>query len=197
MVVVDPVMVAKSGDVLARRGRRSRDAARSCCRARSSSRRTSPKPRSSAGSSDSHRSTMRARRRGGSSACGRGGRRQGRARGRRRDRRPAVRRRAASPSCRRRASTRGTRTAPAARSRRRSPRHLALGHSLADATARAQAYVAGAIRHGLAIGKGHGPLDHFWQMRQPKAAALALGPNPALDLSARACRLVRPRILKG
>ena len=43
--------------------------------------------------------------------------------------------------------------------------HLALGHSLQDATARAQAYVAGAIRHGLAIGKGHGPLDHFWQMR--------------------------------
>ena len=43
--------------------------------------------------------------------------------------------------------------------------HLALGHSLQDATAKAQAYVAGAIRHGLAIGKGHGPLDHFWQMR--------------------------------
>ncbi len=43
--------------------------------------------------------------------------------------------------------------------------HLALGHSLHDATAKAQAYVAGAIRHGLAIGKGHGPLDHFWQMR--------------------------------
>jgi hydroxymethylpyrimidine/phosphomethylpyrimidine kinase len=45
--------------------------------------------------------------------------------------------------------------------------HLALGHSLLDATARAQAYVAGAIRHGLAIGKGHGPLDHFWQLRPP------------------------------
>jgi hydroxymethylpyrimidine/phosphomethylpyrimidine kinase len=45
--------------------------------------------------------------------------------------------------------------------------HLALGRSLHDATAMAQAYVAGAIRHGLAIGKGHGPLDHFWQMRQP------------------------------
>jgi hydroxymethylpyrimidine/phosphomethylpyrimidine kinase len=45
--------------------------------------------------------------------------------------------------------------------------HLALGHSLQDATAMAQAYVTGAIRHGLAIGKGHGPLDHFWQMRRP------------------------------
>jgi hydroxymethylpyrimidine/phosphomethylpyrimidine kinase len=45
--------------------------------------------------------------------------------------------------------------------------YLALGHSLEEATAKAQAYVAGAIRHGLAIGKGHGPLDHFWQMRRP------------------------------
>jgi hydroxymethylpyrimidine/phosphomethylpyrimidine kinase len=45
--------------------------------------------------------------------------------------------------------------------------YLALGHSLHDATAKAQAYVLGAIRHGLAIGKGHGPLDHFWQLRPP------------------------------
>jgi hydroxymethylpyrimidine/phosphomethylpyrimidine kinase len=41
--------------------------------------------------------------------------------------------------------------------------NLALGRSLADATAGAQAYVVGAIRHGLSIGKGHGPLNHFWQ----------------------------------
>jgi hydroxymethylpyrimidine/phosphomethylpyrimidine kinase len=41
--------------------------------------------------------------------------------------------------------------------------NLALGHPLADAAARAQSYVAGAIRHGLAIGKGQGPLDHFWR----------------------------------
>jgi hydroxymethylpyrimidine/phosphomethylpyrimidine kinase len=41
--------------------------------------------------------------------------------------------------------------------------YLALGDSLVDATARAQSYVAGAIRHGLSIGRGHGPLDHFWQ----------------------------------
>ncbi|MBS1816459.1 MAG: bifunctional hydroxymethylpyrimidine kinase/phosphomethylpyrimidine kinase [Acidobacteria bacterium] len=39
---------------------------------------------------------------------------------------------------------------------------LALGDPLVDAVRRAQAYVAGAIRHGLAIGHGHGPLDHFW-----------------------------------
>ncbi|OFW20340.1 MAG: bifunctional hydroxymethylpyrimidine kinase/phosphomethylpyrimidine kinase [Acidobacteria bacterium RIFCSPLOWO2_02_FULL_65_29] len=42
---------------------------------------------------------------------------------------------------------------------------LAHGHPLTEATRRAQAYVAGAIRHGLAIGHGHGPLDHFWQTR--------------------------------
>jgi hydroxymethylpyrimidine/phosphomethylpyrimidine kinase len=41
--------------------------------------------------------------------------------------------------------------------------NLALGHTLVDAVARAQAYVAGAIRHALAIGHGHGPLDHFWR----------------------------------
>jgi hydroxymethylpyrimidine/phosphomethylpyrimidine kinase len=41
--------------------------------------------------------------------------------------------------------------------------NLALGHSLTDATSRAQAYVVGAIRHGLPIGKGQGPLNHFWQ----------------------------------
>ena len=40
---------------------------------------------------------------------------------------------------------------------------LALGQALDQATAAAQAYVAGAIRHGLPIGQGHGPLNHFWQ----------------------------------
>src|SRR5581483_9187143 len=42
---------------------------------------------------------------------------------------------------------------------------LARGESLLDATAHAQAYVVGAIRHSLALGKGHGPLDHFWNAR--------------------------------
>jgi hydroxymethylpyrimidine/phosphomethylpyrimidine kinase len=41
--------------------------------------------------------------------------------------------------------------------------HLALGHPLVEATRLAQEYVAGAIRHALAIGHGHGPLDHFWK----------------------------------
>jgi hydroxymethylpyrimidine/phosphomethylpyrimidine kinase len=42
---------------------------------------------------------------------------------------------------------------------------LARGEPLIDAAAHAQAYVVGAIRHSLAIGHGHGPLDHFWQTR--------------------------------
>ncbi len=40
--------------------------------------------------------------------------------------------------------------------------NLALGRPLAEAAGRAKAYVAGAIRHGLALGHGQGPLDHFW-----------------------------------
>jgi hydroxymethylpyrimidine/phosphomethylpyrimidine kinase len=40
--------------------------------------------------------------------------------------------------------------------------HLALGHTLAASAERAQQYVAGAIRHRLAIGHGCGPLNHFW-----------------------------------
>jgi hydroxymethylpyrimidine/phosphomethylpyrimidine kinase len=41
--------------------------------------------------------------------------------------------------------------------------NLALGHPLADAVRLAKEYVAGAIRHGLPIGHGHGPMDHFWR----------------------------------
>jgi hydroxymethylpyrimidine/phosphomethylpyrimidine kinase len=43
--------------------------------------------------------------------------------------------------------------------------YLALGHAAPEAVERAQQYVAGAIAHALAIGHGHGPLDHFWQWR--------------------------------
>jgi hydroxymethylpyrimidine/phosphomethylpyrimidine kinase len=43
--------------------------------------------------------------------------------------------------------------------------NLALGRSLGEAAFEAQQYVAGAIRHALAIGRGHGPLDHFWRTR--------------------------------
>ena len=40
---------------------------------------------------------------------------------------------------------------------------LALGRSLADATQSAKSYVEQAIRHGHLIGHGHGPLNHFWR----------------------------------
>jgi len=43
--------------------------------------------------------------------------------------------------------------------------HLAAGHSLTHATACAQEYVAGALRHALTIGHGRAVLDHFWKAR--------------------------------
>ncbi len=44
---------------------------------------------------------------------------------------------------------------------------LALGDDLDAATRAAQAYVAGAMRAGVPLGQGHRPLDHFWQSRGP------------------------------
>jgi hydroxymethylpyrimidine/phosphomethylpyrimidine kinase len=45
---------------------------------------------------------------------------------------------------------------------------LASGDDLGRAVQVAADYVAGAIAHGLAIGQGHGPLDHFWAVRTPR-----------------------------
>jgi hydroxymethylpyrimidine/phosphomethylpyrimidine kinase len=42
--------------------------------------------------------------------------------------------------------------------------NLALGCTLTDAVAHAQEYVAGAIRHALSIGQGAALLDHFWRI---------------------------------
>jgi hydroxymethylpyrimidine/phosphomethylpyrimidine kinase len=39
--------------------------------------------------------------------------------------------------------------------------HLALGHPLEQAIPQAQAYIADAIRHAPGLGRGHGPMDHF------------------------------------
>jgi hydroxymethylpyrimidine/phosphomethylpyrimidine kinase len=39
---------------------------------------------------------------------------------------------------------------------------LAAGHPVVEAVVRAQDYVRGAIRHALPLGHGHGPLGHFW-----------------------------------
>jgi hydroxymethylpyrimidine/phosphomethylpyrimidine kinase len=41
--------------------------------------------------------------------------------------------------------------------------NLALGRSLPEAVSAAKSYVTGAIRHAYPIGKGHGPLNHFWK----------------------------------
>jgi len=40
--------------------------------------------------------------------------------------------------------------------------NLAKGHALADAVEQARRYVSEAIRHGLQLGRGHGPTHHFW-----------------------------------
>jgi hydroxymethylpyrimidine/phosphomethylpyrimidine kinase len=42
--------------------------------------------------------------------------------------------------------------------------HLALGQTLPDAIRLAQRYVAGAIRHAPRLGRGDGPIDHFWAL---------------------------------
>jgi hydroxymethylpyrimidine/phosphomethylpyrimidine kinase len=41
---------------------------------------------------------------------------------------------------------------------------LARGLLMEEAVARAKAYITGAIRQGLAIGKGHGPVHHFHEL---------------------------------
>lgn len=40
--------------------------------------------------------------------------------------------------------------------------HLAQGRALDDAVRQAQRYVAGAIRAAPGLGRGHGPMHHFW-----------------------------------
>jgi len=40
---------------------------------------------------------------------------------------------------------------------------LALGRALPETVEAAKAYVAGAMTHGVPVGRGHQPLDHFWQ----------------------------------
>jgi hydroxymethylpyrimidine/phosphomethylpyrimidine kinase len=43
---------------------------------------------------------------------------------------------------------------------------LALGADLPAAVEAAKAYVAGAMRNGVDVGRGHQPLDHFWQTNE-------------------------------
>lgn len=49
---------------------------------------------------------------------------------------------------------------------------LALGRSLHEAVPRAQEYVAGAIRHAPGLGRGAGPMNHFWRLDIDKAGRL-------------------------
>ena len=44
--------------------------------------------------------------------------------------------------------------------------NLARGFSLKESVARAKRYVTEAIRHAPAIGQGHGPINHFYFLRQ-------------------------------
>ncbi len=44
---------------------------------------------------------------------------------------------------------------------------LAQGEDLQAAARAAQVYVAGAMRAGIPLGQGHRPLDHLWACRQP------------------------------
>ena len=41
--------------------------------------------------------------------------------------------------------------------------HLAKGEALADAVPAAKTYVEGAMRRGIPLGRGHRPLHHFWR----------------------------------
>lgn len=41
---------------------------------------------------------------------------------------------------------------------------LALGRSLPEAIPLAQEYIAGAIRHAPGLGRGSGPMNHFWRL---------------------------------
>jgi hydroxymethylpyrimidine/phosphomethylpyrimidine kinase len=42
--------------------------------------------------------------------------------------------------------------------------HLALGTPLADAVPLVQEYIAGALRSAPRLGHGHGPMNHFWKL---------------------------------
>jgi hydroxymethylpyrimidine/phosphomethylpyrimidine kinase len=48
--------------------------------------------------------------------------------------------------------------------------HLALGRNLRDAIPLAQRYVAEAIRKGPQLGSGHGPMHHFFEVEQWRSA---------------------------
>ena len=62
------------------------------------------------------------------------------------------------------ASRAATRTAPVAPLPRQSPRSWRSASPSREAIPLAQRYVAEAIRHAPGLGRGHGPMDHFWDL---------------------------------
>ena len=50
--------------------------------------------------------------------------------------------------------------------------HFALGRTLAEAVPLAQRYVAGAIRYAPDLGRGHGPMDHLWMAKHGRSGEL-------------------------
>ncbi len=44
--------------------------------------------------------------------------------------------------------------------------YLAKGFETVEAVRAAKEYVTGAIRHGFSLGQGRGPLNHFWKLQQ-------------------------------
>ncbi len=48
--------------------------------------------------------------------------------------------------------------------------YLGMGYSAPNAVREAKAYLTGALRHSLSLGHGHGPLDHAWRSRYPDEA---------------------------
>lgn len=42
--------------------------------------------------------------------------------------------------------------------------NLAMGHSITEAVALAKEYITGAIEHSIALGKGNGPVNHFYSL---------------------------------
>lgn len=50
--------------------------------------------------------------------------------------------------------------------------HLAKGHTLREAIPLVQTYIAGAIRESPGLGRGHGPMQHFWHHRPDRSGDL-------------------------
>ena len=60
--------------------------------------------------------------------------------------------------------------------------NLALGHSFFDAVALAKTYISGAIRNALDIGRGHGPTHHFFDLYARAGVADSASPSSPTGL---------------